>query len=86
MNSDFYYLAELVKEYINLMAVVKDVFHNRVKVFQTWQNAQQTLAKKKENKLKYEIAGKTDKIHQATEEIAEVNMIFIFNLLFKKLI
>lgn len=73
MNSDFYYLAELVKDYINLIAVVKDVFHNRVKVFQTWQNAQQTLAKKKENKLKYEVSGKQDKVHQAEEEISEVN-------------
>jgi len=71
VNSDFYYLAELVKDYINLIGVVKDVFHNRVKVFQTWQNAQQTLAKKRENKLKFEISGKGDKVSQANEEIAE---------------
>ena len=78
VNSDFYYLAELVKDYINLIAVVKDVFHNRVKVYQTWQNAQQTLAKKRENKLKFEMAGKADKIHLADEEIAEVGALSRF--------
>ena len=79
VNSDFYYLAELVKDYINLIAVVKDVFHNRVKVYQTWQNAQQMLAKKREAKMKFEMAGKADKIHLADEEIAEVTSLLRFS-------
>lgn len=82
VNSDFYYLAELVKDYINLITVVKDVFHNRVKVFQTWQTAQQTLTKKKEAKIKYEMSGKSDKINLANEEIAEVSFLkLVLNLL-----
>lgn len=72
-NHDFYYLSELLKDYIALIASVKDVFHQRVKVFQTWQHAQQTLTKKREAKARLELAQKGDKIPQANEEVVEVN-------------
>ncbi|GIY59425.1 sorting nexin-1 [Caerostris extrusa] len=49
----------------------KDVFHQRVKVYQTWQHAQQVLTKKREQKAKLELVGKTDKIPQAKEEVIE---------------
>lgn len=74
-NSDFIYLSELIKDYVALIGAVKDVFHQRVKVYQTWQHAQQTLTKKRENKAKLELAGRTDKVPAATEEVTEVGNI-----------
>lgn len=50
-NNDFYHLSELLRDYVALIGVVKDVFHQRVKVYQTWQHAQQTLTKKGKLKL-----------------------------------
>lgn len=53
----------------------QDVFHERVKTFQTWQHAQITLAKKREAKAKAELAGRMDKVQQAQEEVTEVCII-----------
>ncbi|XP_076331245.1 sorting nexin-2-like isoform X2 [Tachypleus tridentatus] len=71
VNSDFFLLSEMLKDYIALIGTVKDVFHQRVKVYQTWQHAQQMLTKKREQKAKLELAGKSDKIAQAHEEVIE---------------
>jgi len=70
-NQDFYVLAELLKDYISLISAVKDVFHQRVKVYQTWQHAVQMLNKKREQKAKLELMGKTDKVPGAREEVVE---------------
>ncbi|XP_015918072.1 sorting nexin-2 isoform X2 [Parasteatoda tepidariorum] len=70
-GQDFFLLAELLKDYISLIGAVKDVFHQRVKVYQTWQHAQQILTKKREQKAKLELAGKSDKVPQAKEEVIE---------------
>jgi sorting nexin-1/2 len=78
VDNDFFYLAELLKDYIALIGAVKDVFHQRVKVFQTWQHSQQMLTKKREIKAKLELALKTDKISQANEEVIEVFIYFFF--------
>ena len=50
----------------------QDVFHERVKTFQTWQHAQVMLGKKRENKAKAEMTGRLDKVSQAQEEVQEV--------------
>lgn len=71
-NNDFYHLSELLRDYVALIGVVKDVFHQRVKVYQTWQHAQQTLTKKREIKVRLELAGKSDKYSQANDEVVEV--------------
>lgn len=71
INSDFMYLADLIKDYINLIGAVKDTFHQRVKVYQTWQHAQQQLVKKREQKARAELAGRSDKVAQANEEVNE---------------
>lgn len=71
VNSDFMYLADLIKDYINLIGAVKDTFHQRVKVYQTWQHAQHQLTKKREAKARAELAGRSDKIAQANEEVHE---------------
>jgi len=71
VNSDFTHLAELLKDYISLIGAVKEVFHQRIKVYQTWQHSQQQLTKKREAKAKFELAGRSDKVAQANEEVQE---------------
>uniref|UniRef100_A0A2A4J038 Sorting nexin/Vps5-like C-terminal domain-containing protein n=1 Tax=Heliothis virescens TaxID=7102 RepID=A0A2A4J038_HELVI len=70
-NTDFYVLAEHVKDYLGLIGAIKDVFHERVKVFQNWQHAQMQLTKRRENKAKAELANRPEKIEQAANEIIE---------------
>ncbi|CAL8088484.1 unnamed protein product [Orchesella dallaii] len=70
-NSDYYLFSELFRDYISLIGCVKDVFHERVKAYQTLQHAQQTLNKKREAKAKLELQVKTDKLAQAREEVVE---------------
>lgn len=70
-NQDFFVFSELLKDYIALIGAIKDVFHQRVKVYQTWQHAQQMLTKKREQKAKLELAGKSDKVPQARDEVIE---------------
>ncbi|GAB6032425.1 hypothetical protein CHUAL_011063 [Chamberlinius hualienensis] len=70
-NQDFYIFAELLKDYVTLIGAVKDIFHQRVKVYQTWQHALQTLNKKREQKAKLELMGKSDKLGIAREEVIE---------------
>ena len=48
-------------------------FHERVKAYSTWQNAQQTLTKKREALVKIELAGKNEKLPQAQDEVKEVS-------------
>ncbi|XP_038211247.1 sorting nexin-2 [Zerene cesonia] len=70
-NTDFYVLTEHIKDYLGLIGAIKDVFHERVKVFQNWQHAQMQLTKRRENKAKAEIANRPEKIEQAANEIIE---------------
>ncbi|XP_063626734.1 sorting nexin-2 [Cydia splendana] len=70
-NTDFYVLTEHIKDYLGLIQAIKDVFHERVKVFQNWQHAQMQLTKRRENKAKAELANRPEKIEQASQEIIE---------------
>ncbi|KAJ8304241.1 hypothetical protein KUTeg_017824 [Tegillarca granosa] len=70
-DNDFYIMAELLKDYIALLGAVKDVFHERVKCYKNWKEAESMLTKKRENKVKLELAHKNDKIAQAEAEIKE---------------
>ncbi|XP_059490276.1 sorting nexin-2-like [Neocloeon triangulifer] len=70
-DADYAILYELLKDYVALVGAVKDVFHERVKVYQNWQHAQIVLNKKREAKAKFEIMGRTDKINQAKDEVLE---------------
>ncbi|XP_046398580.1 sorting nexin-2-like isoform X2 [Ischnura elegans] len=70
-NSDSALLCELMKDYVALIGAVKDVFHERVKVYQNWQHSQLTLTKKREAKAKLDLSGKTDKSSLAAEEVSE---------------
>jgi sorting nexin-1/2 len=70
-NADFSVLCELLKDYIALIGAIKEVFHERVKVYQNWQHSQLMLNKKREQKAKIELSGKLDKGNQASVEVVE---------------
>ena len=71
VNKDMMYLSDLIRDYISLIGAVKDIFHQRVKVFQAWQHAQQQLSRKREAKARAELANRADKVAVATEEVRE---------------
>ncbi|GFS06274.1 sorting nexin-2 [Elysia marginata] len=70
-DADFFLMAELMKDYVALMGAVKDVFHERIKTYKSWKDAEMTLTKKREIKAKLELQHKMDKISQAQAEITE---------------
>ncbi|KAI8124894.1 hypothetical protein FF38_05844 [Lucilia cuprina] len=70
-NSDYYILSEFIKDYLGLFTAIKSVFHERVKVFQNWQHAQMQLSKRRENRGRYELNNRTDKLEQAQLEVEE---------------
>ncbi|KAK7496822.1 hypothetical protein BaRGS_00011802 [Batillaria attramentaria] len=70
-DTDFYVIAELLKDYIALIGAVKEVFHERVKSYKNWKEAETMLGKKREAKAKYEALNKPDKAAQLKQEITE---------------
>ncbi|EEB15745.1 Sorting nexin-2, putative [Pediculus humanus corporis] len=72
-NSDFSILCELLNDYVALIGAIKDVFHERVKVYQIWQHAQLMLTKKRELKSKFELQERREKSAQVANEIIEWN-------------
>lgn len=69
VNTDFYLISELLHDYINFIAAIKEVFQHRIKICQNLQQNQQTLARKREQKQRNDLVpGKGDKLNQ---EIAE---------------
>ncbi|XP_043277267.1 sorting nexin-2 isoform X2 [Venturia canescens] len=70
-NSDLYQFGEMLRDYVALIGAIKDVFHERVKVFQNWQHAQMMLNKKREQKGRLEQSGRSDKTGQAATEVTE---------------
>ncbi|XP_068722767.1 sorting nexin-2-like [Montipora capricornis] len=70
-DSDFYIVAELLKDYIGLIQAVKACFQERVRSYSTWQHAVQMLNKKREAVGKLELASKNEKLPQAQEEVKE---------------
>ncbi|KAG5344231.1 SNX2 protein, partial [Acromyrmex heyeri] len=70
-NSDLYQFGEMLRDYVALIGAIKDVFHERVKVFQNWQHAQLMLNKKREQKARLEQSGRTDRTSQAATEVIE---------------
>ncbi|KAK2507062.1 hypothetical protein MC885_009719 [Smutsia gigantea] len=69
--SDFFLLAELLSDYIRLLAIVRAAFDQRMKTWQRWQDAQATLQKKREAEARLLWASKPDKLQQAKDEIVE---------------
>lgn len=54
-----------------LTNALKEVFFERVKAWQNWQNQVQLLGKKREAKTRHELAGKTDRANQYKDELTE---------------
>lgn len=73
-NSDFFILAEFIKDYLGLFGAIKCIFHERVKAFQNWQYAQMQLSKRRENRGRFELANRADKLDQAQQEVDEVSV------------
>ena len=64
-------LSEALAEHLQLINVLKEVFYERVKAWQNWQNQQQALTKKREMKARFDLAGKSDKAAQCKEELKD---------------
>uniref|UniRef100_A0A1I7XGY5 PX domain-containing protein n=1 Tax=Heterorhabditis bacteriophora TaxID=37862 RepID=A0A1I7XGY5_HETBA len=62
---------ESINEYVGLIGSLKDVFGERVRVWQSWQSAQQSLAKKREQKARLELSGKNDRASALKDEMDE---------------
>lgn len=65
--------SESIFEYIMLISALKDVFAERVRAWQQWQDAQQTLARKRDQKTKIDLSagGRNEKSDQLKVEIEE---------------
>jgi len=72
LQSDLFVFGETVKDYISLLASIKVTFDFRVKAYNSWQSAQNTLTKKRESEMKLQAGGKQEKIAQIQQEIKEV--------------
>uniref|UniRef100_A0A672YF83 Sorting nexin-2 n=1 Tax=Sphaeramia orbicularis TaxID=375764 RepID=A0A672YF83_9TELE len=73
-NADFYFLSELLGDYVRLITAVKGVFDQRMKTWQKWQDSQMMLQKKREAEAKLQFNNKPDKLQQAKDEIKELEM------------
>lgn len=51
---------------------IQDVFGERVKIHKHWKDAEATLTKKREAKVKLELANKQEKLAQAKTDCEEV--------------
>lgn len=71
-HSDFYTISELLRDYIGLLESVRETFYQRIKVFQNWQKAEETLKSKQDTKAKLEATNKQDKIPAVLAEIRDV--------------
>jgi len=70
-KDDFFLLSELVHDYIGIVGSVKEAFNERMKAWQAWQGVQRDLNKRREAKVKAELASKQDRVNQLRQEIAE---------------
>jgi len=70
-KDDYFLLSELVHDYIGIVGAVKDVLNERVKAWQSWQGIQKDLNRKREAKVKAELAGKLDKVNEYKTAINE---------------
>ena len=85
-DMDSQLLAEVLNEHLQLtqvserllvlvavgrLQVVKELFYERVKTWQNWQNQQQALTKKREAKARYALAGNTERSRYLQTEVDE---------------
>jgi len=70
-KDDFFLLSEMVHDYIGIVGAVKDALRERVKAWQSWQTLQEELNKKREAKVKGELAGRSDKVNEMKAQISD---------------
>ncbi|CAI5454649.1 unnamed protein product [Caenorhabditis angaria] len=70
-DNDTAKFSESIGEYVSLVGALKEVFEERVRAWQNWQNAQQSLARKRDQKTKLDLSGRTDRSEQIKAEIDE---------------
>eukprot|EP00088_Acartia_fossae_P007330 TRINITY_DN13434_c0_g1_i1.p1 TRINITY_DN13434_c0_g1~~TRINITY_DN13434_c0_g1_i1.p1 ORF type:complete len:569 (+),score=186.17 TRINITY_DN13434_c0_g1_i1:40-1746(+) len=70
-KDDFFLLSEMIHDYIGIVGAVKDALRERVKAWQAWQSLQEELNKKREAKVKGELAGKLDKVNDMKAQIQD---------------
>lgn len=68
-DADYAHILELIRDYLALVAVVKEVLGERVKTFLAWQNAVNTLHKKREQRSRMELGGRLDKVTSDSVEM-----------------
>ena len=71
-NTDYYGVSEELSDYLRIITEIKEVFMVRTKSWQNWQNAVQSVSKKKETEAKMQASGRTDKISQVQADIREL--------------
>ncbi|KAJ1348391.1 hypothetical protein KIN20_003685 [Parelaphostrongylus tenuis] len=62
---------ECLSEYVGLVGSLKELFAERVRVWQNWQSAQQSLARKREQKARMELSGRNDRASSLKDEMDE---------------
>merc|ERR1719323_1845173 len=70
-DADYAYILELIRDYLALVAAVKEVLGERVKAFLTCQTAVTTLHRKREQRSRMELGGRLDKMGSAIEDVTE---------------
>ncbi len=70
-EADYYYLLELIKDYVSLVGAVKAALGERTKAFQQWEHARHTLLRKREQQSRLEMGGKAEKVPAASDEVRE---------------
>lgn len=71
-NKDFFHVSEILSDYIGLIEEIKEVFMVRVKSWQTWQNAENNVQRKREAEMKLQqTGGNPDKMRAIQTEIEE---------------
>ncbi|TKR93776.1 hypothetical protein L596_008173 [Steinernema carpocapsae] len=68
-DKDTMILSETLHEHMTMIAALKDVLNERVKIWHKWQQAQQNLTKKREMKARFELSGRNDRAAQVREEL-----------------
>ncbi|ESO00773.1 hypothetical protein HELRODRAFT_192412 [Helobdella robusta] len=72
VNDDMLNVLDYVKDHIGVIQSVKNALQERVKMHKIWKDSEVTLAKKREVKVKLELAHKmSDKIAEAEREVKE---------------
>ncbi|CAD5210927.1 unnamed protein product [Bursaphelenchus xylophilus] len=68
-DTDSQILAEAIQEHLHMTQVLKELFFERVKAWQNWQTLRQNLAKKRELKARFDLAGRSDRANVAKAEV-----------------